>query len=290
MDSIIKLNGNEAKEFGEFIKKHRKKIISSPKDTFEIAIKSYKKQIDKKHISQNIKDLRQVCYDIFLEQENNFNAFILSNIADNFNLPNRILDNITKEFFKLSNANYDNFKHNFKEYFGSYAGAISPYIYALCLSNTNARRSRAGKTFENVIYHLYSHFNFSFDAQANIGKNAFSSLGLGKVVDSILPSIEAFEKRRNKCIVGSMKTSLRERWQEVVEEISRSNLPNIFLLTCDDDISANKIKQMREHNIILVVFDEVKNKLKDYESVISFENYFCDEIPAIMDFWNAKNN
>ena len=227
---------------------------------------------------------------LYLEQENNFNAFILSNIADNFNLPNRILDNITKEFFKLSNANYDNFKHNFKEYFGSYAGAISPYIYALCLSNTNARRSRAGKTFENVIYHLYSHFNFSFDAQANIGKNAFSSLGLGKVVDSILPSIEAFEKRRNKCIVGSMKTSLRERWQEVVEEISRSNLPNIFLLTCDDDISANKIKQMREHNIILVVFDEVKNKLKDYESVISFENYFCDEIPAIMDFWNAKNN
>lgn len=290
MNSIIKLSDDETAKFGEFIKKHRKQIISSPKDTFKIAIKSYKKQIDKKSISQNIKDLRQVCYDIFLEQENNFNAFILSNIADNFNVPSRILNDITKEFYELSNNNYNDFKHNFKEHFGKYAGAISPYIYALCLSNTNARRSRAGKTFESVIYYLYSHFNFSFNAQANIGKSAFSSLGLGKVVDSILPSIDAFKSRRNKCIVGSMKTSLRERWQEVVEEISRSNLPNIYLLTCDDDISANKIIQMREHNIILVVFDEVKNKLKDYESVVSFENYFGYEIPAIMDFWNAKNN
>lgn len=290
MENIIKLNENEAKEFGEFIKKHRKKIISSPKDVFNIAIKSYKKQINKNTISRNIKELRQCCYDIFLEQENNFNAFILSNIADNFNMPNKILNDITKEFYKLSNANYDNFKHNFKECFGKYAGAISPYIYALCLSNTNARRSRAGKTFESVIYYLYSHFDFSFNAQANIGKNAFSSLGLGKVVDSILPNIDAFKKRRNKCIVGSMKTSLRERWQEVVEEISRSNLPNIYLLTCDDDISVNKIIQMREHNIILVVFDEVKNELKNYESVVSFENYFSDEIPAIMEYWNAKNN
>jgi hypothetical protein len=34
-----------------------------------------------------------------------------------------------------------------------------------------------------------------------------------------------------------MKTSLRERWQEVAEEIERTKIPEIHLLTVDEDIS-----------------------------------------------------
>ena len=84
----------------------------------------------------------------------------------------------------------------------------------------------------------------------------------GKVVDSILPCTDAFKTFRNKTIVGSMKTTLRERWQEVVEEITRSNLPNIYLLTTDDKISGDKIKQMSEHNIVLVVYQSLKTQEK----------------------------
>ena len=113
---------------------------------------------------------------------------------------------------------------------------------------------------------------------------------MGKVVDSILPSITAFEQRRNKTIVGSMKTTLRERWQEVVEELQRSNLPNIHLLTVDEDISTNKINQMAMHNIVLVVLKEIKDlpHCRDKRSVISFEEYFLQEIPTYLNYW--KNN
>ena len=88
-----------------------------------------------------------------------------------------------------------------------------------------------------------------------------------------------------------MKTTLRERWQEVVEEISRSNLPNIYLLTVDDDISENKATQMAQHNIVLVVLNSVKqNKaLKDKKSIIDFETYFLKEIPNIMKYWDQDN-
>ena len=290
MENIIKLGREDEEKFSTFIKKSRKELILNPKLTFLQALEKNKIKLSISSISQNIRDLRQSSYDLFLEQENHFNAYVLKNIADNFSLPNEILSSITKEFFELKIKNYDDFKESFKLYFGSYAGAISPYIYALCLSNTNARRSRSGKTFEQIIYYLYENFGFSYDAQAKIGKSVFSSLRLGKVVDSILPSVDAFKKFRNKCIVGSMKTSLRERWQEVVEETTRSNLPNIYLLTCDNDSSSSKIQQMREHNIILVVFKEVKEKLKDFESVISFEYYFSKEIPSIMEYWHDKSN
>ena len=84
-----------------------------------------------------------------------------------------------------------------------------------------------------------------------------------------------------------MKTTLRERWQEVVEEISRSNLPNIHLLTVDEDISDSKAEQMSQHNIVLVVLQSVKQQpaLKNKRSIIDFENYFLTEIPQVMDYW-----
>ena len=43
----------------------------------------------------------------------------------------------------------DNFYEQLASAFGEYTSKISPYIYALCLSNTQSRRSRAGKTFIN---------------------------------------------------------------------------------------------------------------------------------------------
>lgn len=94
----------------------------------------------------------------------------------------------------------------------------------------------------------------------------------------------------DKTIIGSMKTTLRERWQEVVEEVSRSNIPCIYLLTVDDDISENKAIQMGNHNIVLVVINSVKNQphLKDKRSIINFENYFLEEIPNIMKYWGEN--
>ena len=105
-----------------------------------------------------------------------------------------------------------------------------------------------------------------------------------------MPSVKAFDERRDKAIIGSMKTTLRERWQEVVEEVSRSNIPCIYLLTVDDDISENKAIQMGKHNIVLVVLDSVKEQshLKDKRSIIKFENYFLEEIPNIIRYW--ENN
>ena len=84
-----------------------------------------------------------------------------------------------------------------------------------------------------------------------------------------------------------MKTTLRERRREVVEEVSRSNVPNIYLLTVDDDISENKVIQMNNHNIVPVVPQSIKKQphLKDKRSVIDFESYFLEEIPNVMKYW-----
>ncbi|CUU74314.1 type II restriction endonuclease [Campylobacter hyointestinalis] len=291
MEKLIKLSEDEKLEFGNFIKNTRSKIIPKPQKTLSIVLETYDiNSINLNTISETINTLRELTYNEFLAYENDFNAIILQNISSKFDIANNILSKVSKDFFEHLPTNYDEFKSYFIKYFGCYAGEISPYIYELCLSNTQSRRSRAGKIFEAIIYFLYTHFNYSFNSQAKVGRRVFNNLGLGKVVDSILPNIESFKNFRNKTIVGSMKTTLRERWQEVVEEIGRSNLPNIYLLTCDTDISESKIRQMSEHNIVLVVFDSVKANLRDFRNVISFETYFTNEIPDILKYWDRAND
>jgi len=173
---------------------------------------------------------------------------------------------------------------------GEYAGRVFPYVYKISLSNTNSRRSRAGKTFESIIYKTYEVLGYEYDSQSKVGRKTFTELGLGKKVDSILPNIDCYEKRRNKTIIGTMKTTLRERWQEVAEEIERTKIPEIHLLTVDEDISNSKAQEMANHNIIIVAYDWVANSepLSSMKNIISFEEYLFEEIPAILKFWEEK--
>ena len=295
-EPLIKLSALEDKKFADFIKEQRKLLIKSPKEAAKIATEVHKNAIESLlkngKISEAIIQLRQFSYDEFLKEESLFNGVILSEIGKKFDAPKTMLDAASLQLFQVNIQSANEFSEKISDLFGTYAGFISPYIYQLCLSNTQSRRSRAGKVFEGIIYSLYEYFDYAYDSQSAIGKKAFSELKLGKVVDSILPSTEAFTQFRNKTIVGSMKTTLRERWQEVVEEIQRSNLPNIYLLTVDDDISDAKAEQMAQHNIVLVVLESVKKqaKLKNKRSIIDFESYFTDEIPRVMDYWDKDKS
>ena len=87
MENIIKLGREDEEKFSTFIKKSRKELILNPKLTFLQALEKNKIKLSISSISQNIRDLRQSSYDLFLEQENHFNAYVLKNIADNFSLP-----------------------------------------------------------------------------------------------------------------------------------------------------------------------------------------------------------
>lgn len=288
---LIQLSDHEKERFSSIIQKERKIRIPSAETTIKEAKKFNQDLIEgllnNGKISEAIVQWRKFSYDYFLEQERNFNGVILKEIANIFEGPKELLTCISNKLYALSNISEAKFYNELNQYFGVYSGYISPYIYQLCLSNTQSRRSRAGKEFEQIVYSLYDYFGFAFESQASIGKKSFSKLGLGKVVDSIIPNTDAFSKLRIQTIVGSMKTTLRERWQEVVEEIQRSSLPNIYLLTVDNDISDKKIAQMREHNIVLVVLDSVKRskKLSTCHNVIDFEYYFSNSIPDVLNYW-----
>lgn len=146
------------------------------------------------------------------------------------------------------------------------------HIYNLSLSNTQSRRSRAGKEFEAIIELILIGAGIPMDSQGNIGKKIFSNKGLGKLVDIVSPGSVEYALNKRDTVLISAKTTLRERWQEVPEEMVRTGAREMFLVTLDENISKEVIETLNEANVQIVTTKLLKkNKYSDYNSVISFE-------------------
>jgi hypothetical protein len=288
---VIEIPKTELDKFDSLIKTYRNKHIRTSQHIVDSVLKDnniYLQQINNKKVSNCISELREIIWQEYLLDEVNFNALLMRDLHKILKTPKEILDVLLDQ--NITNKTGNELIESVKEICGEYAGRVFPYVYRLSLSNTQSRRSRAGKTFEAIIYKIYESLGYEYDSQSKVGRKTFDSLGLGKKVDSILPNVKAYAERRNKTIIGTMKTSLRERWQEVAEEIERTKIPEIHLLTADENIPRSKAQEMANHNIIIVTYDWVANSdtLKSMKNIISFEEYLFEEIPNILKFWNEN--
>lgn len=252
---IIDIPKKELDKFDTLIKQYRTKYIRTSQEIVEFALaqnQEYLKQIKSKQVSKCISELREIVWQEYLLDEVNFNAILMRDLHKLLETPKDILEVLLNK--NITDKKGEELIETVKEICGEYAGRVFPYIYRLSLSNTQSRRSRAGKSFEAIIYKIYENLGYEYDSQSKVGRKTFDTLGLGKKVDSILPNIKCYAERRNKTIIGTMKTSLRERWQEVAEEIERTKIPEIHLLTADESIPKSKAQEMANHNIIVVTY------------------------------------
>lgn len=95
--------------------------------------------------------------------------------------------------------------------------------------------------------------------------------------DFILPSLSRLHlstRLRDEALILSLKTTLRERWKQVVKEARNCD---VFLATVDDKVAADAIADMRDDGIYLVVPESLKrSKYAKYEgrsNVITFKDF-----------------
>lgn len=269
--------GFEAEWWNKAIKDERKTI-----DSPDAYIQNYRKQMSvsdsaiRDDVEFLLSDIRDLAYQNYLQDEARLNANLMKKLFSS-DLP------VVKHqlMMTLGTLNFDS-PHTSKDLIeklivngiAETSGACFEYIQALSTSNTNARRSRAGKTFESLFAMALHAFGIPFQDQNSLGTKFYKSNNLGKKVDFIVPSSLQYEEQRNKCAIISTKTTLRERWQQVVEELQRSNVPHIYLATLDKDITSNVLQIMKNYNITLVAPREIKAKFPESHNLQDFQAFF----------------
>lgn len=249
------MNIISVKDYSEFIKKEREKRFLAP---FELVYKNFVSfGYDKKgndffanNASQIVENLRDKCWKDFVPDERRFTSDMLQKLIVN----DAVKDKSPEEAITWFIEEYPE------------------HIYTLTLSNTQSRRSRAGKEFESIIELILAGAGIPMDAQANIGKKAFESKGLGKLVDVVSPSVVEYIIDKSDTVLISAKTTLRERWQEVPEEMGRTGAREMFLATLDEGISDEVLDTLYEANIRVTTTRRIKETYyKDSKRVLDFE-------------------
>ncbi|PIR80006.1 MAG: hypothetical protein COU25_02555 [Candidatus Levybacteria bacterium CG10_big_fil_rev_8_21_14_0_10_35_13] len=289
-DLITALDNTELEWWKEKIEEHRIRLVNKPSYYVEKIIKERK--INKEDLEKNIEgillSLREEAWQTYLIDEALFNSEIISHLFVNRNLPKTILSELlNREFFNLDleKLSKEEIEIKIAKIVGDSTGRVFPYIYQLSLSTTNSRRTRSGKVFETLIESFFDILQYPYETQSSISSGEYWSLG--KKVDLIVPDVEKYSKERAKCAVVTMKTSLRERWQEVAEELHRTSVPHIYLLTLDPKVSGNLIDTIKRYNITLVILKKDKERFPRSDNVKDYETFFKKEIPYIANYWKA---
>jgi hypothetical protein len=151
-------------------------------------------------------------------------------------------------------------------------------LYSVFKSASQKRVSRAGRSFELHLSTVMRNGEIAFDAQVKHN---------GRRPDFVLPgahALKANESNPGRAYILSAKTTLKERWKQIVLE--DYNCP-VFLATLDERITKPALDQMLNLNITVVVPESLKkSKITNYKkhaAVISYRSFFDD----VKDKWGV---
>lgn len=126
-------------------------------------------------------------------------------------------------------------------------------IIGLEKSLKQSRSSRAGKTFERIVQELLSLAGIPSESVTR-GDERYN---LSRI-DLVIPDKRTAAETPDKAHFVSLKTSLRERWKQVVEEQSSGQRTHLVTLLQGETLANNVAEQIVDHGIFLYVPDKIK--------------------------------
>jgi len=239
-------------DWENLVKKTRSNFIKDESYYIGLAVEKNIKIIE--DISNFIKQVRADAYkEFFLKDEDDFSKNILKKLSDQ--------------------TEYEQDKDNTHQFITKYF----KHIYSLCLSNTQSRRSRSGSGFETLIEKILIYKKIPHQNKSLLTMNNLEV----KEIDFIIPNKKQYKKNKNKVIAISCKTSLRERWEQVVAEKNHIGVKEILLFTIGDDLKKDN-KRITERGIIIVTYPEIKKNILKNGKIITFEDAFNEYIPKFL--------
>ena len=148
-------------------------------------------------------------------------------------------------------------------------------LRGLYLSISQSRKTRGGKDFEYQLQALLELAQIPHEVQTKKDRSDF-----------ILPSAELLSREKPKAVLLTAKRTLRERWQEVVDELEKVKCPNTYLATADERVTKNVVGEISRRNIYLVVWDSVSSdKFPGEPMVLGYSKFIRNLTQHFMPQW-----
>ncbi|MYE87491.1 hypothetical protein F4X33_00645 [Candidatus Poribacteria bacterium] len=144
-------------------------------------------------------------------------------------------------------------------------------------SFAQGRKSRAGGSPQYHLQRLMENAGYADEFETQQVLNG--------TVDFLFPSRQAWERDWRRCIIVSIKRSLRERYKQVFEELSIAQGTVYLFATetyeeAEKDITKSKVERLNEQNVYLVVRDRIKDTcFSEDVNVIGFTAFIGEELP-----------
>lgn len=114
----------------------------------------------------------------------------------------------------------------------------------VAMSVINRRKSRAGKALELNLETIFAEERLPFERQRMTEP--------GSVVDFVFPSLDVYQTSAPAGVhMLAVKTTLKDRWRQVVQEAAR--LPVKYLFTLDEGVTLPTYQDMKSKGVELVV-------------------------------------
>ena len=145
------------------------------------------------------------------------------------------------------------------------------------LSLSQARKSRAGKTFEYILKALFDKCEIPYSYQPVVNGNP----------DFIIPGKESYLDAPQNTLVVTLKRTTKERWRQVSTEGARGY--RFFLATIDKKITNKQLDEMAQNQVTLLIPEHIINEKKiyrDHSIVYNYKELFTRFIPQCLELWN----
>lgn len=126
-----------------------------------------------------------------------------------------------------------------------------------------SRSSRAGRSFETIVRELLNVAGIPSEHVTRGDKRT----GLNRI-DIVIPDRETAIGRPDRAHFLSLKTSLKERWREVVEEQSHGQRTHLLTILQNERLTDSVALKIVEYGILLYVPDRIKDSRFPNESRI----------------------
>lgn len=138
----------------------------------------------------------------------------------------------------------------------------------------NRRKARAGRALENHVEFILRDYDIPFDVRPEVDGEP----------DVIIPGKVQYEDLAyptSKLFIIGIKTTCKDRWRQVLNEAKR--IPHKHILTIQQGISANQLKEMHKSKVSLIVPEQIQKQypMGTEIKMVSLETFINDVQTAL---------